>query len=129
MKIRLAIGIFLALAVIGAVQVASATDLRITCTAPTKNTDGTTISGAITYSIYGGRTGETKTKLATGTACDFTRTSVATGVQEYYVTATVGGIESAPSNTASVTVAPPTPNAPTGTVVVTVTIQVPVPSP
>lgn len=104
---------------------AHAADVRVTCTAPTKNTDGSNITGAISYSIYGGLQGQTKTKLASGaTACDFTRTNVALGVQEYYVTATVGGIESAPSQTASVTITPPTPNAPTGTVVVIITVQV-----
>lgn len=105
-----------------------AADIRVTCTAPTKNTDGSTITGAITYSLYGALQGQTKTKLFSGkTTCDFTHPNVAVGVQEYYVTATVANVESAPSTTANVTVPPPTPNAPTGTVVVIVTVQVSTP--
>jgi hypothetical protein len=105
--------------------IANATDVRVTCVAPTKNTDGSTIGGTITYNLYGALQGATKQKLNAGAgSCDFTRTNVASGVQEYYVTAVVAGVESSPSNTASVIVPPPvaTPNAPTGTVVVTITV-------
>jgi len=105
------------------VTVASATDVKITCTAPTKNTDGTDITaaqGALTFNLYGGLQGQTKQKLVTGaTSCSFTRTAVAFGTQEYQATAVALGVESPASNTASTVVPPPTPGPPTNTVVVT----------
>jgi len=100
-----------------------ATDVKVTCTAPTTNTDGTPITsaqGALTFNLYGGLQGQTKQKLVTGaTSCSFTRTAVAFGTQEYQATAVALGMESALSNIASVVVPPPTPGAPTNTVVVT----------
>lgn len=105
---------------------AFATDVQINCTAPTKNTDGTSITGPITYNLYGAKQGVAKQKLVNAaTACSFTRFNVSTGVQEYYVTAVVGGVESDPSSTASITIEPPPPpkpNAPTGTVVIIITV-------
>lgn len=101
-----------------AVRCAYATDVKITCTSPTTNTDGTPITaaqGILTFNLYGGLSGQTKQKLVTGAAtCSFTRTSVAPGTQEYQVTAVTGTVESALSSIASVVVAPPTPNPPTG---------------
>lgn len=106
-----------------------ATDVKVTCVGPTTYTDGTSLgSSSITYTLYGAKQGVTKQKLTTGSVCDFTRTNVSTGVQEYYVTATVAGApESGPSPTGSVTIAQPAPNAPTGTTVVTITIVTPQP--
>lgn len=90
-------------------------DLPITCEGPTTNTDGTLIVLPIFYNLYGGKAGAVKTKLvALATSCNFIRTNVSVGKQEYYVTAVVSGMESVPSPTGSyVVTATPTPNAPT----------------
>lgn len=86
------------------------------------NTDGTAITaaqGAATFSLYGSLQGQARQKLVTGaTTCSFTRTAVAFGTQEYQVTQTNLNIESALSTTVSSVVPPPTPGAPTNTVVV-----------
>jgi hypothetical protein len=77
-----------------------ATDLRITCTPSTKYEDGTSLpAGATnTFSLFGALSGQTKQKLVSNAAaCDFLRQNVSTGVQEYYVTQTTNGIESAAS--------------------------------
>jgi len=111
------------LAALLASSLALATDVKITCTPPTTNTDGTSITaaqGALTFNLYGSLTGQPRQKLVTGaTSCSFTRTAVAFGTQEYQATAVALNIESPMSNTASVVVPPPTPGAPTNTVVVT----------
>lgn len=115
-------GCLIGLQLVG-VSVAYATDLKITCTPPTTNTDGTPISaaqGALTFNLYGSLQGQTRQKLVTGaTSCSFVRTAVAFGTQEYQVTAVALNVESAMSNTATSVVPPPTPGAPTNTVVVT----------
>lgn len=103
--------------------VASATDVKVTCTAPTKNTDGTDITaaqGPLTFNLYGGLQGQPKQKLVVGaTSCSFTRTSVPWGTSEYQATAVALGNESPPTNIATSVVPPPTPGAPTNAVVVT----------
>lgn len=107
---------------------AYATDVQISCKAPTTYTDNTAIpSGtAITYKVYGAKAGATKQLLDTKSSCSFTRTNVDPGTQEYYVTATVAGTESNPSSTASIVVPNPTPKPPTGiTVTIAVTIGTP----
>jgi hypothetical protein len=102
---------------------AQAVDLKITCTPPVINTDGTPITaaqGPLTFSLYGGLQGQARTKLVTGaTSCAFTRSAVAVGVQEYQVTATAMGLEGPMSPLASILVTPATPGPPTNTVVVT----------
>jgi hypothetical protein len=107
---------------------AHAADIRVSCTGPTQYTDGTAIAlgTPVSYKLYGGKTGETKTVLDTKTTCAFTRTNVAPGPAEYYVTATIANAESAPSNTGTINVPAPTPNAPAG---ISVTIQVTVSTP
>lgn len=101
---------------------ARATDLKITCTPATTNTDGTPITasqGPATFSLYGSLQGQARQKLVSGsTVCSFTRTAVAFGTQEYQVTQTNLNIESAMSTTVSAVVPPPTPGPPTNTVVV-----------
>jgi hypothetical protein len=108
---------------------AHATDLRVTCTPSTKYDDGTSIptSAVNSFSLYGGLQGQAKVKLVPNSAaCSFTRTSVATGTQEYYVTQTTNGIESVPSTLVSYVVTPPAPGAPSGvTVTVSITIATP----
>lgn len=95
---------------------ALAFDLPISCQAPTTYIDGTPIVLPIFFNLYGGKAGAPKTKLvALATSCNFIRTNVSVGTQEYYVTAVVSGMESAPTPTGSyvVTATSPTPNAPT----------------
>jgi hypothetical protein len=103
-------------------SVAHATDLKVSCTPATTNTDGTAITaaqGAATFSLYGSLQGQARQKLVSGaTVCSFTRTAVAFGTQEYQVTQTNLGMESPMSTTVSKEVPPPTPGAPTNTVVV-----------
>jgi hypothetical protein len=103
-------------------SIAHATDLKVTCTPSTTNTDGTPITaaqGAATFSLYGSLQGQARQKLVSGaTTCSFTRTAVAFGTQEYQVTQTNLNIESPMSVTVSSVVPPPTPGAPTNTVVV-----------
>lgn len=130
MKKHLIIGLFLCLCILASVQYAFATDVKITCVPPTKYTDATDIGAApITYNLFGGLTGQPKQKLvAAATACSFTRTNVAIGTQEYYVTAVVGQGESDPSQTASIVVAPPPPkkpNSPGNITVITITVEAP----
>lgn len=93
---------------------AFATDVQIACAAPTKFTDGTTITGAITYKFYGAMQGQPKVLLnATArTSCANTWASAPTGNVCADVTASVGGIESAHSAESCIAVAAPTPNAP-----------------
>lgn len=87
----------------------------LTCTPPTKNTDGSTITGTITYNFYRGTSATAvTTKLnATPTAtCAYVDASAPVGTNYYAVTAIVAGEESALSAVASKTIAPPVPNAP-----------------
>ena len=109
---------------------AQATDVRITCTPPTKFTDNTDIGATpIKYNLYGGLAGQTKQNLALGsTSCVFTMKNVAVGTQEYYITAVVGGAESEATQTISVVVAPPAPkkpNAPGNATVIIITVETP----
>lgn len=94
-------------------------------TAPTTNTSGTPIVGALTYNLYQG----SSTPPA---ACTLGVTPVQTGITAASITVTgllddttycwavtaldasEGGVESAKSNTATKTFPPATPNAPTG---------------
>lgn len=92
--------VWFALAACGLVSVAHAVDIRVTCTPSAKYEDGTPLpAGAThTFSLFGGLAGQPKQKLVpNATACDFVRQNVSSGVQEYYVTQTTGGIESAAS--------------------------------
>jgi len=109
-------------------QLAHATDAIITCTGPTTYTDGTAIAtGTVhSYALYGALQGQTKTKLAVSPTCSFTRTNLAVGTQEWYLTDTIAGIESAPSVLVTKVISPPTPPTPSapGNVVVTITVTV-----
>lgn len=114
--------VLVALAGFGLISTAHATDLRITCTPSTTNTDGTPITaaqGAASFTLYGSLKGQPRQTLVPGsTTCSFTRTAVAFGTQEYQVTQTNLGIESVMSVVASAVVPPPTPGPPTNTAVV-----------
>lgn len=90
-----------------------ATDLTVTCDAPTKNTDGTAISGVITYKFYGALKGATKPLLGTQSICSFVRVSAPLGNNCFEVTATGTGAESTHTMEVCSQVAAPTPAAPT----------------
>jgi hypothetical protein len=87
-------------------------ETRLKWDAVTQNTDGTAVATPLTYKVY----------RATGTGastvqCQTTATTVSLfaqpiGAQNYRVTATAGGVESAFSNVASKTIVAPTPNPP-----------------
>lgn len=80
-------------------------NITLTWVPPTTNTDGTPISGAITYNLYN-VTGANPVLLAGGlTSATSARTNLSAGTPCYAVTAVVGGVESGISNTASVWVA------------------------
>lgn len=89
-------------------------DATLTCTPPTQFTDGTSITGTITYKFYRGTSATTQaTASAVQPACAFTWTGLAPGTHFFSSTATVGGVESNRSNVTSVVVPNPTPNPPT----------------
>lgn len=95
--IAMLIGLHVSLA---AAQTRTAT---ITFTRPTKYVDGTDIAAGttVTYNVYQGAKGATKTKVATISA---TATTINTGLQPgetcWQVTAVANGVESAMSNEA-----------------------------
>lgn len=97
--------VLLALVGFGLVSTAYGTDIHVTCTPSAKYEDGTPLpAGATnTFSLYGALAGQTKQRLVPNattpisTVCDFWRRNVDIGVQEYYVTQTTNGIESAAS--------------------------------
>lgn len=120
------VGSAVALVMLAAGGITEAKDLVITCTPPTKYTDTTPIPAGkvISYKLFGGLSGAPKVQLdpvgaaPAKTACSFTRTGVAVGTQEYYLLATVDGVDSNPSITVSAVVTPPKPEAPTNIAVV-----------
>lgn len=101
---------------------AFAADITVDCTPPTKNTDGSSITGgAITFNLYGALQGQPK-QLLTATplaTCHSVRANVNPGTQCYEATAVVAGVESDHTGEACKLIAPPKPNAP-GTPTLTV---------
>lgn len=72
--------IFAACAIPPAAAQTISTSVAIGWVAPTKNADGTMISGALTYNLYQGASGGTFTKVASGlTGTSTVVTSVAAG--------------------------------------------------
>lgn len=84
-------------------------------TAPVANTDGTPISGPITYTVYL-LSGSTSTPVAANLTTNmWTTPALATvGTICWDVTATVAGKESVATSPICVSVVAPTPNPPTG---------------
>lgn len=122
MKTSRALWIFaLVLAVAAIAPQAHATDVTATCTAPTKNTDGSTITGAITYKFYGALQGQTKTLLNSTprTTCANTWASAPVGTVCVAATAVVAGVESAQTPESCTVVAAPVPQPP-GALTVTI---------
>jgi hypothetical protein len=64
-------------------------------TAPAKNTDGSTISGAITYNVYHGLSAAALTDKVPVNGLAYTYANLASGTHYFAVTAVVGGSESA----------------------------------
>jgi hypothetical protein len=98
------------------------TKVNLSWTAPTANTDGSAITGALTYNVYQGPKAGPFVAIATGaTGTTTTVTTLASGncfsVVAQEATGSTSFTDSAPSNTQCV----PVPNAP-GSVTVTVTV-------
>jgi hypothetical protein len=64
-------------------------------TAPAKNTDGSTISAAITYNVYHGLSAAALTDKVPVNGLAYTYANLASGTHYFAVTAVVGGSESA----------------------------------
>lgn len=108
--------ITLALLCIFLPTLAFAADITVDCTPPAKNTDGSVITGAISFNLYGALQGQPKqlltvTPLAT---CHSVRANVNPGTQCYEATAIVGGSESDHTAEACKLIASPKPNPPGG---------------
>lgn len=97
----------------------------LTWVPPTTNTDGSPITGTLTYNIYEGQGASVSTctvgSTPSQTGLSGTTVTISTGLQDgttacFAVTAVEGGVESAKSNTATKTFPPATPLAPTLTV-------------
>lgn len=95
---------------------ADAATVQLTCTAPTKNTDGTTITAALTYKAYWGTSATSLSNVSDlagpGCAGSVVVPDPAAGTSITYhiaVTAMANGVESAKSNTASKTFTTPLP--------------------
>lgn len=85
----------------------------LTCGAPTAYTDGTPISGAITYRFYRGTTAGSQTTASPDQpSCAYTWPGLAVGTHYFSATAIVDGEESERSNVASKVIVA-TPNPPT----------------
>lgn len=86
--------------------------VRLNWGAVTTYTDGSTIVGTVTYTVYK-RTGTTDAMVCTTTATNAGQTGLAVATHTYVVTARVGtGPESAKTAPASKDVTAPTPNVP-----------------
>lgn len=102
---------------------AHAGSARLSWIPPTQNTDGSAITGAITYSIYGAVQGAPKVLIASGiSGTSYTHTAATNGTTFCYTaTATVAGQESAQSAEACKAIPPAVPNPPTNLVIGVVT--------
>ena len=88
-------------------------------TAPTANTDGSAISGTLTYNVYAGPKGGTFAKVASAITGTSTTITLPSGSNCVAVTAVEGSQESDPSTAACVI----QPNSPAG-VAITVTVKI-----
>lgn len=92
-------------------KVTSGSSVTVKWTAPTANTNGSPIAGAITYNLYS-ISGSVASLISAGlTTVSSTRSNLNAGSPCYAVTAVVGGIESGLSNTGTILVQD-TPNPP-----------------
>jgi|HubBroStandDraft_5_1064220.scaffolds.fasta_scaffold102517_3 hypothetical protein len=114
MKLKVAI----ALTLVASAALAAGPSATLTWTAPTVNTDGSPVSGTLTYNVYSGATATTLTKLQSGvTGLTVSIPGVAGSTSCFSVTAVEGGQESAQSNVACKTFPASVPDAPTNLVV------------
>lgn len=99
-------------------RTANATDIHLTCSPPTQNTDGSALTNLAGFNLY-----EPPLLVQNSPRCDFVQTVTTAGTHQYYVTAVnSASVESAPSNSVSATVAaPPPPFVTVSTVAYTVT--------
>ena len=111
MTLRGALWLAIAFALIAFGARAQTGSASLTCTAPTKNTDGSSITGAVTYQFYHGTSATSQTdKAPIQTTCAYVWAALAAGTHYFTVTAIVGGQESVKSAAASkVIVAVPNP--------------------
>lgn len=95
---------------------AHAATVNITWTAPTRMTDGTTITTPITYKLYRGTSAASLTLLVTtpAGALGYQDTNAPAGDVFYAVSAVVGGVESARTGPVTINIPAPAPNPPTG---------------
>jgi hypothetical protein len=117
---KILLGFLLACFAIGANAQTTSTSATLQFTAPTKRTDGVSITGPLSYAILAGPRGGTKTRLSTPANPSGTTLPAQAPGTCYQIVAIEGALESAPSNEACLNAAP---NAATG-LTVTVTIVV-----
>ena len=112
--------LFALLLLAGVANAQAANQAVLTWTAPTLNTDGTTITAALTYNVYQGAKGST-TKASASTGLPGLTTTIFSGLLPgttvcFEVTAVAGGQESAHSGEVCKTFPASVPSAPTLTV-------------
>jgi hypothetical protein len=91
------------------------TDVKLTWTATTQNTDGTAVAQPVTYKVYEiVGTGPTLRCTTVASATSAGQLGLSVGLHSWNVSAVAAGQESALSNAASKTIAPGTPNPPGG---------------
>lgn len=121
---RILLGVLAALVAACALAQTVTTSIALSWIAPTKNTDGSAITGTLTYALYQGTSGGTFTQVATGiTGTNTTVASPAAGnCFEVIALEAVSGstTASAPSNVACAEI----PGSPTSVVITwTVTVK------
>jgi len=98
--------VLIALALLFSAQVYAGEPVTVSWVAPTENTDGSAITQLDGFAIY--YTDSTGTDFVVpvtdGTAVEYIIPDVALGPAQFYMTATAGGVESAPSTTIDHTV-------------------------
>lgn len=114
MKRLIAFGLLLPLIALAQAATPTAT---VSWTAPTTNTDGSSITAALTYNLYAGTSCTSMSKLVSGITTVSTvvtsPTTLAPGTTVCFaVTAVANGVESAQSNTATTVIPYSTPGAP-----------------
>ena len=103
---------YLAVLALVALPVFGQGSASLSCAPPTQNTDGSPITGTISYKFYRGTTLGVYPALQTSATCATTFTGLTAGTHYFVATANVGGVESAFSGVASKLVSTGTPNPP-----------------
>jgi hypothetical protein len=113
--------LLLTFGLISAVAQSAGPTANLLWTAPTTNTDGSAVVGALTYNVYQGAQGAALVKVASaisGTTTNITAGLASGSTQCFAVSAIEGGVEGAQSNTACAAIPVPKVNAPTQITVV-----------